>query len=322
MSQPAVLQSSELQAKLRILSGPQKGRSFRLISDCVSIGRVNAENDIILDDPYCSRKHAVIIKNAHTFVLQRISKQAHLKVGKKDIKKSKELQHKDILIIGQTQIKFEILKDIHPLQNPTFLPVQNNHPSSPQISPLPQSSLKSNPWLIRFIFISIFGALLYIGLTDSPSDTQQKTAIQLRTQKDIESDIKAVEQMESERVKEKNIMKDRSHKNAHIAYLRGIRDYRQGLFGRARENFRVCKTLYPKHKLCTGYLKKSQIKYEQLAQRNMILGKQYRDQNQFRQCAFSFKTVMIMMSYNKSHPLYSEAKTNFTFCNTQMEEIY
>ena len=84
----------------------------------------------------------------------------------------------------------------------------------------------------------------------------------------------------------------------------------------------MCKTLYPQHKLCGGYLKKAQIKYEQLAQRHLVLGKQYREKKQYRQCASSFTTVMKMMSYDNNHPLFTEAKTNLSFCKLSLKGRY
>ena len=329
MNYPLAVSSPSPHAKLRILNGPQKGRSFRLVADQAAIGRLAGENDIVINDPYISRRHLVIVKNENSFSAQKISKNARFAVNKKKELERSPLKHKDILTLGQTQIKFEVIKDgkLKALPQPAVSSSQPAMPSPHPAMPPPHSSsadsqFSSKKMIFRGVVILIFGVMLYIGLSDPSVNEEEKTALRIRTQKDIEFDIKNIKEEESQVIEEKQKLKDRSHKNAHIAYLRGIRDYRQGLFGRARENFRVCKTLYPQHKLCTGYLKKSQIKYEKLAQRNMVLGKQYKDQNQFRQCSSAFKTVMVMMSYNKRHPLYSEAKTNFKFCNVQMEEIY
>ena len=312
------------QAKLRVADGPDQGRSFRMVSDCVSIGR-GGENDIVLGDPYCSRQHAVIVQNEGEFVIQRVSKQGILKIGKKEIKKSQKLKHKSALTLGQTQISFEILKEgeMKPLPHPLVLAERQASLSRKKTEASSFGGGSTKPWIIRGAMLMVLGGFLYMGLQESPDGEEEKTqeeAFRLRTQEDREGDIKSIDELQLKLKEEKSLMK--SNKNAHIAYLKGIRDYRQGLFGRARENFRVCQTLHPSHKLCSHYLKKSTIKYEKLAQRNMVLGKQYRDQNQFRQCASSFKNVWVMMSYNKSHPLYSEAKSNFNFCITQLEEIY
>ena len=324
MGRPALKQpppADSLHAKLRVIEGPQKGRSFRVLSSHALIGRSSGECDIFLDDPYCSRKHALLVKDeAEGFVLQRISKEAKLAVNKKNIEKYKPLQNKDILTIGQTKIKFETLdpkKKSLPaaalLKSP---PLRKQRAGSNA----PSQSKKSR---LRMIIVIIVFAGIYLFLSEQPpAGSKAKEGIKMRTEQDIESDIQEVAQLEESLKKEKKRMRSQDYKNAQIAYIRGIRDYRQGLFGRARESFRVCKTLYPRHKLCSGYLKKSQIKYEKLTQRNMVLGKQYRKQNQFRQCAASFKTVMTMMAYNTSHPLYKEAVTNFRFCSLQTQERY
>ena len=321
MGRPALKHeaASLLHAKLRIIEGPQKGRSFRVLSSHALIGRSQGECDIFLDDPYCSRKHALLVKDEDSggFILQRISKEAKLAVNKKSVEKHKLLQNKDILTMGQTKIKFETLD---PKKKSLPAAALLKSPPLRKKSSPPPAGKKSS---LRMVIVIIVFAFIYLFLsTEQPNNSKIKEGIKMRTDQDIESDIQEVAQLEEDLKKEKKRMRSQSYKNAQIAYIRGIRDYRQGLFGRARESFRVCKTLYPQHKLCSGYLKKSQIKYEKLAQRNMVLGKQYREQGQFRQCASSFKTVMTMMAYNSSHPLYKEAVTNFRFCDLQTQERY
>ena len=102
-----------VKAKLRALSGPFKGKSFKLVSNHIYIGRAAEINDIVIDyDPYCSRKHALISKDPHSshYTLSRIAQAANLYLGKNSVKDKLRLKNGNIITVGQTQFKFEILK--------------------------------------------------------------------------------------------------------------------------------------------------------------------------------------------------------------------
>ena len=320
MNQIAPYQSQQYRLKIVILNGPLKGRSFKIISDQTLIGRSPSENDIILEgDSSCSRKHVLISKdsNSNKYIIENISQRSKLFVNSKEVKKPKTLKNKDILTIGKTQLQVKILQKAELALVPSRpLPQVRSRSSSNQ-------KPKTNLPLPRLILILMIPVILYLLLIDdSASQIEQEETIKLKTEQEFEDERIQLEENQNEIQKEKKELKSPAFKNAQIAYLRGIRDYRNGLFGRAQDSFRVCKTLYPKHKLCSGYLKKSQMKYEQLAQRNLILGKSYMEKNQYRQCIGSFNTVLKMMSHNKQHKLFKEAQTHLKYCKLNMTGQY
>lgn len=311
-----------VKAKLRVLSGPFKGKSFKLVSEHIYIGREAEVNDIVIDyDPYCSRKHALISKDPHSpyYTVSRIAHSANLYVGKKSVKDKLRLKNGSVITVGQTQFKLEILKKAEL----AIVPQQKNHLSNIRPPTNPPADKNKSPNLLRLVIIIAVIGLGLLLLTDSPEQSEQrKEKTKIRLEQDMEDDIQSINQMKEKIIEEKKEVSSTAFKNAQQAYLKGIRDFRKGFFGRAKENFRVCKTLYPQHKLCGGYLKKAQIKYEQLAQRHLLLGKQYREKKQYRQCTSSFMTVMKMMSYDNNHPLFKEAKTNLSFCKLSLKGNY
>lgn len=308
--------------KLRVIGGPLKGHSFTIIGSSAVIGRIPGECDIVLHDSYCSRKHALIIRSKETdsVFIKNISKKASLLVNKKDILNKIEIKNADIIQIGQTEFKLEISMSSEPIllpppgQAPPYMERSyENKPKAP----------KSRSVIFKLVILILLMAGLYLFFNDTGSiDNQKGQLIQLRTEEDIQLEKKQLKEHQDYTLQKKREYNNLDFKNAQIAYLKGIRDYRQGLFGRAIENFRVCRTLYPKHKLCTGALKNAQIKYEQLAQRNTVLGKQYKESRQFKQCAASFQVVKTMMAHNQLHPLYKEAHENLAFCQLNMRERY
>ena len=316
---PAVYKTQAFKAKIVILNGPLEGRSFKLISNQILIGRAPAENDIVLDyDMYCSRKHALILKDSlgETYYVQKVSKKTPLFLNQKEITDKKKLKHNDILTVGETQLQMRISKK----SELAIVPPAHQTPQLSGARANKKSTKRKQSPLTppRLILVLVILAGVYFSTMDSTEN--KKEAVKIRTEQDFEDALSLDTQLTLEKEKEIEQINTPSYKNAQIAYLRGIRDYRQGLFGRAIENFRVCRTLFPKHKLCSGYLKKSQMKYEQLAQKNLILGKHYMEKKQYRQCSSSFKTVMTMMSFNKNSKLYKEAKQKFLLCEKSKQK--
>ena len=312
----ALIKKPFVKTKLRVLSGPLKGKSFKLISDQIYIGRAEEINDVVLSyDPYCSRKHALLTYSQGNYAIEKLSENPHLFINKKSVKKKSRLKNGDVLTVGQTELQLEVLKHAE-------LAIIN--PNTPSQAPYKEEEEKKKTSnLPRLVIIGLFilGGILFF-MDSSTQDAKKKNQIDIRTQQELEEDIQTLSQKTKELKKEKKNINNPSYRNAQIAYLKGVRDFRKGYYGRAIENFRTCKTLYPQHLLCKGYLEKSQIKYEQIAQNNLVLGQTYKKNKQYKQCLASFKNVMKMMSHQLNHPLYKEALNNYNFCNLQLQDRY
>ena len=309
----------QFKAKLEALNGPFKGRSFKLISHQVYIGRSPTENDIVLEqDPYCSRQHAVVTQDTHShlYFIEKLTKTSFVWVNNKKIQKKTKLKHHDTFTIGQTQFRFHKLKKAElVVASPASLqkPIQKSAPKKQLSSMLP-----------KIIIGVIILFAIYLVIQNPGQNSSREDFTRMRTEQDITSDIQSVEELEKKSREEKQKLSgNQSYKNAQMAYLKGIRDYRKGFFGRARESFSVCKTLYPTHKLCIGYFKKATVKYQQLAQKQLVLGKEYKEKKQYHQCVAAFSNVIRMMKkYNKNNALYKEATANLKFCQLQIAERY
>ena len=154
------------------------------------------------------------------------------------------------------------------------------------------------------------------------SDTEnKKEEDRLRTEKQREESLKTLTELKEQEWEKRSKNVESSYKHAQFAYTRGIRDYRKGVYGRAIESFRVCKTLYPRHQLCDSYLKKAQVKHQQLIQAWMVAGKEYRKKRRFVPCMSSFKNVMMALK-DKSNHLYKEAQESWKICQIQYEDRY
>ena len=202
---------------------------------------------------------------------------------------------------------------------PSFSPVSHHNPTPPLTPPPRPRKKKKKSLLPKFILIALLLAGAYLYLEDSGNKAKQQD--KLKTIMEKEAGIKTLSELREKELKKRGKNANPSFKNAQFAYIKGVRDYRKGVYSRAIESFRVCKILYPQHNLCTSYLQKAQIKNQQLIQAWMVAGKNYREKRRFVPCMSSFQNVMTA-TRNKQSLTYKEASENFKICKIQHEDRY
>ena len=384
-SPPAVVQGV---ARLKIIKGPYKGVSYKLVAQKITIGR-SSDNDIALvDDDKCSRQQALIkLESNNSYSIRDLSKRSSVKVNNM-VKLQSDLQDGDLIQFGSTVLQFEINEapaPAHiagaspapiplspapapapapataqawaadapgvPFNNPQLVPVvaQNSKdglpalkqetpfspvadlsPALPNYGSVPYPSVpnpgmykkpakKKGNLILKIILIGVALAGAYLFLDDSENIQEQQD--KLKTTMDTEENIKTLSELREKEQEKRNKIALPSYKNAQFAYISGIRDYRKGVYIRAIESFRVCKILYPQHDLCASYLKKAEIKNQQLIQAWMVAGKDYREKRRFVSCMSSFKNVMMAIK-DKHNLTYKEAGENYKICQIQYEDRY
>ena len=368
-------------ARLKIIKGPHKGASYKLVAVKITIGR-SSDNDIVLiNDDKCSRRQAIIKLDAYNnYSIKDLSKRSSIKVNN-IVKMESDLQDGDLIQFGSSVLQFEFKKpqkttDInntppktHPItpssgsivplpsassesrnnnnipsvytpppansthlpnlqQNqaplsepplhPTPFPPQGAYPFTPPVNTAHKKRKKKKSFTPKIILILI----VIGGIWLSTEDTKQKEETDnLRTLMDREDTLKTLSELKEQEMEKRSKNALSNYKHAQFAYTKGIRDYRKGIYSRAIESFRVCKTLYPQHELCAAYLQKSQVKNQQLIQAWMVAGKDYREKRRFVPCMSSFKNVMMAIK-DKHNMTYKEAKENFKICQIQHEDRY
>lgn len=287
-----------------IASGSRAGTIFLLKGSEVTIGRASENNIALVDDLKCSRKHAVLKITPQGVLIKSLSERNPVVVNQKPTMEE-FLQEKTKIVIGSTELIFET-REI------------NKGPAAPRASrPSTRKSFSLSPrFAIYGLIALIFAWLMW------PSDNKKKIST-LRTQEQIEADIAEAEQMKNDAQKEMSKQKENiiSYQQAQETYIKGFRDYRKGQYERALEQFQACLSLSPQHTLCNRYLRLSQRKFNELIQQQMILGRKYRDQNQFKACLASYRNVMVMIK-DAQNVTYKEAKTNYDYCHYMVDGRY
>lgn len=301
---------------------------MKMTSVQFSIGR-SAECDLALPhDPKVSRKHARVYWDGNGYHIQSLVSENPVLINGKAISDS-EIHSGTIIQLGESQIRFEEMgspADLMvidggfqpPMPPPQFRgmghaaePPRRRQPARPK----PQSS----PFTMKRLMVyGIIGGLLWWILT--PVDGKKKNPFEIRTEKQIEADIEEAKELQkvTEKLRAQSLNPSVSQRTAQEHYVRGFRDFRKGQFERSIGSFQACLALNPEHPLCNRYLKLSQKKFGELIQYHMVLGRKYKEQNQFRACRASFRNVMVMVK-DPSSPIYNEAKSNYTACNSLVE---
>ena len=328
-------------AHIEIVKGPHKGKSYKLVGAKVSIGR-SKKNDLILDqDEKCSRQQVVIHFNNSHYTIKDVSNRTTLKINDKPQVNS-ILQDGDIIEFGHTILRFFFKSPPSAFPSAaTHIPMSpapgqihspplgldKQHLSAHQLQannlfPSAQAGIKKKTRRQRppkksirpKVLMLLIGCTALYLFTSNTTPTPQEDTDKLKTLQDIEEDIKTLEELREDAKEQHDETKTHNFKNAQFAYIRGIRDFRKGVYPRAIEAFKTCKTIDPQHNLCTSYLQKSQMKQQQLIQAWMITGKAYRERQRFTACMSAFKNVMTSLS-NPQNLTYKEAKQNYDICS-------
>ena len=197
----------------------------------------------------------------------------------------------------------------------------NPHPVDEFSQPINKKKKQNNKKLrFRIIIASLVLVALYLFFSDSnPQKVEQED--KLKTQIEREQNIQTLQELEQSETKKRKENTLMAYKHAQFAYIKGMRDYRKGVYNRAVESFRACKTMYPQHSHCGAYLEKAKSKSQQLIQAWMIAGKAYREKRRFAPCMSSFKNVMTAIR-DKNNLTYKEAYENYKICKLQYEDRY
>lgn len=317
------------QSKWTVLNGPMKGAVQEITRHAMVIGRSSDCDIVIVNDPKCSRKHAKVELTSHGFEIQSLSSSNALKVNGESVQ-STVLEDGDVIGIGDTELQFNVVLGVPPVvardrRSPLqIVPANTAQPVSPYDytkpapnTPRPKARGGSNKG--RFYLYG--GVLLVVAFLFTGSPLKKKKVIPIRTQEQIDQDIESARKLQeaAEELRRKsNQNPSFEMRQAQENYVKGFRDFRKGQYERALESFQACLSLAPDHVLCNLYLRLSQRKFDELIQYQMVLGRQYRDQEQYRPCRAAFRNVMVMVR-NPSSTLYKEAKANFDACNSFVE---
>lgn len=303
-----------------IISGPLSGSQVRMTAAQFSIGRSHECDISLAHDPKVSRKHARVYWAGDSFHIQSLVKQNPVLIEGKPISES-EIHSGTIIQLGDSQLRFDELGNkIAARGAPHLAPVSSQQPQVRKVkrASSPKRPVQNGSNVKRMVLYGLVGAFVVWVLFSS--EDKVKNPFEIRTEKQIEADIEEAKELQriAEKVRADRLNPTVSERSAQEHYVKGFRDFRKGQFERSISSFQACLALNPDHPLCNRYLKLSQKKFGELVQYHMVLGRKYRDQNQFRACRSAFRNVMVMVK-DPSSSIYKEARINYDACNSSVE---
>lgn len=93
--------------RLRVVEGIDQGKSFPLVHAETRVGRQGELGDIIIDDPYVSREHAIVRLSGDAFTIDDVASANGVRVNDVEVR-SRRLRHGDLVEIGYTLLRFEL----------------------------------------------------------------------------------------------------------------------------------------------------------------------------------------------------------------------
>lgn len=278
---------------LQILTGPKKGKSLRLVSPRIVMGRSHKCDLIFKDDPSCSPEHVLFYKEGSSYIVKSLDFNKLVLVNNKPIR-SHLLQSKDEIQIGRLKLRFFQKKKLSPLPSRLEKPERK----------------KKKAVFFKFVLILVFLGTGFLFLSDNSSEKETEK-IKLKTKKDTLSEVEDLNQKIDLESKKFNL--NFKQKGARIAFISGFRDYRKGYYKRALNMFKHCLILDKKNPLCRSYELKSFSQIEKLVQKKMETGNSYLEKKQYSACEAAFRSVEIMVE-DTNHPVYKEARAKKTAC--------
>jgi pSer/pThr/pTyr-binding forkhead associated (FHA) protein len=293
------------QLYVSIIAGPDCGVAFKILSQKISIGRED-DNDISLNDPRCSRHHAVIEQINGEVLLKDKGSQNGLIVNGQVCRLAK-LKPGDIFILGDTQ--FQVQNSLGSMPVPSS---GASHAPGPAPMPFPQNLPPQAPGKnpIFMIGIGVVGLIIVFSLFSGGTKKAKTSGI--RSEDEVQIEIEASQKRKDEisRLKRADGQFSQQFMEAQAAFIQGFRDYREGNFGRAIQSFTAALALYPSHELAARYKKLSERRLDEMVQYSMFEARRYMEQNKYEMAKAAYKNIMITLN-DPSSKTYQEAKERY-----------
>jgi pSer/pThr/pTyr-binding forkhead associated (FHA) protein len=331
MSRAVALTPSSRETKWTVIRGAMTGAVRLMTSTSFLMGRSPECEFVVISDPKCSRKHAAIEWTDEGCEIRSLSDDNPVLVNDQPCRRRQLLNDGDLVTVGSTVIQFNntSLPDESSIRHrqlslvphaPAAVPAHPASAATPSRSRSRRSKSKEKKSSKLWFYLILGGILAFFFLGNS---SKKKKALQLRTEQQIQADIEAANKLQEAALNSPVRRLDQSitAKQAQENFVRGFRDYRKGQFERSLDSFQACLALDPAHVLCNRYIRLAQRRFNELIQYEIVLGRKYRDQNQFKACRAAFRNVMVMVK-DANSAAYKEAKANYDACNALVEGRY
>lgn len=270
--------------RLICLTGEKKGMAYFIMDkQRVVLGRSETA-DIRVLDLKSSREHAEIIQVGNDFVLTDLGSQNGIVVN--DLKvKQHVLSDGDKIIIGKTVYKFSKIEVKDELK-----PVDNEADDSEEVD---EEEVKRDKKLARILMVILLLAFILFGIQDpAPEDSgnNQKNNNKVAIQEFDKSILKEVQNRSQ---------KNTEHKESLSRYFhRGLREYREGNYFRALQEFQNAQTNDANDPTVNFYVRKTNEKINEIISRYFNEASRDMDALNYKAASTAYCRIIRLLVYN------------------------
>jgi pSer/pThr/pTyr-binding forkhead associated (FHA) protein len=273
--------------RLVCLTGANKGESYVILGNRIVIGRSD-KADIKLNDTKASREHAEITKVGANYVITDLGSQNGIIVNEKKLTQS-QLSESDKVIIGQTVFK--------------FAKVEVSKKNS-VIAEKPEDGNGLKKSLVPVILLA--GVFIYFILDEEKpvsEDEPKKTKVNAASFQDVSAEyisaLKKRQASEDKAVKEK----------LNIIYQKGIREFREGNYFRAIEEFQLALIVAPGDSYAEYLLRKTKEKLDKTIEEYTVMAERDSGALKYQSAIVAYCSILRLLATVPSDDRYKNAET-------------
>ncbi|NDD90912.1 FHA domain-containing protein [bacterium] len=324
-------------ARLRVIKGPDQGSAFVLVNTKATIGR-GEENHVVIGDLKASRLHAEISASSSGWMVRDLGSANGILYNGVQSRQSR-LKTSDLITIGETTLEFlgPDAEDQLLLSAPREEPSAGAVVKSPEGSKAPARTL-SDPFGLRpKALVNASGA----GKNAAPGapSAKSKKAIKLAVAGGLAIlTVVGMDFMNKEPPREKQrkisssqsgptdlaslmpkIEKPVTSKSAEMFFKQGFREYREGNYLRAMNQFELVLQLSPDHDLARRYRDNARMAIDEEVRSHLEFGKKTLDSGKLRQSRAHYEAILRLLHTDQANPAYIEAKDQLEKVRSEME---
>jgi pSer/pThr/pTyr-binding forkhead associated (FHA) protein len=308
-----------LHYRLVCMTGPNKGKVYFLTGKRIILGR-GEKADIQILDVKISREHAEISFINNNYIISDLSNQNGIIINDKKILQH-SLRENEKIVIGQTVLKYNVIfvkeekKDLALHDDNVIVLNPNDHKKNVSLKPkldfknAVASSDEDNPSPAKeqkstnkvFILIIVIGGIIFITMGDDKNNAPQKTKSASENSFDLESESSNVKKgigKEDPEVKKKFEMLIHS----------GRREFREGNYFRAMEEFRRADLLIPGSGMAGFLMSRAKQRLDEDVVKNFDKANKDLDAKKFQSAINSLCGVMQLLQKYPEDERYKSAE--------------
>jgi hypothetical protein len=320
---------SELGVHYRLLcmTGPNKGKVYYLTGKRAVIGR--GENaDIQIIDTKISREHAELAFFENTFIITDLGAQNGVIVGDHKVKQ-KKLSDGEKIVIGQTVFKYAIItvtvtsEMIIANENPDSalakeikkgvkvkLPPKNVESNFKENYKVEKNSEKNNSSRLIIVGVILFAIVFILFDNDTPQASKKPASERINP-----NSLDGFNESMSHKVNKDD--PEVSRKLESLIHS-GRREFREGNYFRAMEEFRLAMLLSPNNGQASYYLSKSKQRLDEEITKNFEKGNQEYDAKKFQAAIISYCAVVQLIREFPEDERYKNAMAKVSAIESEL----